>query len=278
MAPHHLYSHLQGELPQMNRFRLSVLLLVAGLSLALGVASAQIDPGYDLFQTGSGASVDLSSQGFGVVPLAGVPIQGSTGNTDTMVHRTDQIPAAGGTSQTNVYALLFKSTQTVTVNGQTADVWVTINNSGGAIPQSVVPQPDSLSGSTGSVTVRSDGTFDSSLTVNADLIFVAAGGNPANSADVLASQAAPAISLGSSNSTWSSTPPSGYPAPSAYRSGGFHPIHVQHRGPHPVIPSSCSTGTATATRLDTRGKNRDAVAISPTPVQFCLASDTRTLQ
>ena len=71
--------------------------------------------GYDLFQTGSGISVDLSSLGLGVVNLQGVAIQGSSGNTDTIVHRTQNVPSGGGAVSVNVYALFMKSTSSVTL-------------------------------------------------------------------------------------------------------------------------------------------------------------------
>src|SRR5215471_11074380 len=73
--------------------------------------------GYDLFQTGSGTSVDLSSLGLGVVNLQGVAIQGSSGNTDTIIHRTQNVPSGGGTVSVNVYALFMKSTSSVTFQG-----------------------------------------------------------------------------------------------------------------------------------------------------------------
>jgi hypothetical protein len=238
--------------------------------ICLGSAFAQISPGYDLLQTGSGASVDLSSRGLGVVPLAGVPIQTGTGTTDTMIYRSQTIPATGGSSTTSVYALLMKSTQTVTVNGQTADVWVTLNNSGGSISQSVVPQPDSLSASSGSVSVRSDGTFDSSMSVNADVIFVRAGGNPSNTSDVISHSAAPSISLASTNSTWSSSGASGYPNSSTYPSGGFKPIVIHHTGPHPVIPSTCGNGAQPAA---VRNGSR-AVGTAYQLVQACISQTT----
>src|SRR5215471_15139006 len=150
---------------------IALLVLLSSCSIPAMGQSA----GYDLFQTGTGTSVDLSSLGLGVVNLQGVAIQGSSGNTDTIIHRTQNVPPGGGTVAVNVYALFMKSTSPVRFQGQSADVYVTINNSGGTISQSTLPQPDALAVSLGSVTVRTDGTFDSSITVNADLIFVKAG-------------------------------------------------------------------------------------------------------
>lgn len=193
--------------------------------------------GYDLLQTGSGASVDLSEVGLGNVALQGVPIQSSTGTTDTIMHRTKDT-VGGGTTPVEVTALFMKSTSSVNFQGQPVDVYITINNSGGTIATSVLPQPDALTGSTGTVTVRSDGTFDSSIAVNADVIFVKAGTSVTNSANYVATKAAPSIKLTSSGSSWSSAPPAGYPSSGSFPPGGFYPKPV-HTGPHPVVPSTC---------------------------------------
>ena len=210
------------------------------LMMVFAASAAFGQGGYDLLQTGSGASIDLSSLGLGVVPLQGVPIQSSTGTTDTIVHRTQNIPSGGGTVSANVTAVFMKSTSPVTYQGQSADVYVTINNSGGTISTSTLPQPDSLSASTGSLTFRTDGTFDSSLTVNADVIFVRAGTSVTNSGNYLGHQAASAITLSSTNSSWSTTPPAGYPSSSSFPSGGVYPSPV-HTGRHPVVPSTCNS-------------------------------------
>jgi len=209
------------------------------LMMVFAASMAFAQGGYDLLQTGSGASIDLSSLGLGVVPLQGVPIQSSTGSADTIVHRTQNIPSGGGSVPVNVTALLMKSTSPVTFHSQPADVYVTINNSGGTISTSTVPQPDSLSPSTGTGTFRTDGTFDSSLTVNADLIFVKAGTSVGNSGNYLGHQAASAISLSSTNSSWSTTPPPGYPSSTSFPSGGVYPRPV-HTAQHPVVPAGPS--------------------------------------
>ena len=132
---------------------LPLLAVMALLVFCFVPASAQISAGYDLFQTGSGASVDLSSIGLGNVPLQSFPIQSSLGNTDTIMHRTQNIPATGGSSSVVVTALFMKSVNSVTYNGQPVDVYVTLNNSGGAIPTTTLPQPDATS-SSGSVTEK----------------------------------------------------------------------------------------------------------------------------
>jgi hypothetical protein len=219
-----------------QRFLVFSFALLVLCSLPLSAQSA----GYDLLQTGSGASVDLSSVGLGNVSLQGVPIQSSTGTTDTIMHRTQNIPSGGGSSPVDVTAVFMKSTSSVTFSGQQVDVYITLNNSGGTIPTSVLPQPDALSASSGSVTVRSDGTFDSNITVNADVIFVKAGTSVTDSTNYVGHKAAPSVALTSSGSSWSSTPPAGYPSSGSFPSGGFYPKPV-HNGPHPVVPSTCNT-------------------------------------
>jgi hypothetical protein len=208
--------------------------LLVLFSLPLSAQTA----GYDLLQTGSGAKVDLSSMGLGVVSLKGVPIQASTGTTDTIMHRTKDT-VGGGTTPVEVTALFMKSVNSVTFSGQSVDVYATINNSGGVISTGVLPQPDALSASTGTVTVRSDNTFDSDIAINADLIFVKAGTSVTDSANYVGTKAAPSIKLTSSGSSWSATPPAGYPSSASFPSGGFYPRPV-HTGPHPVVPSTCN--------------------------------------
>lgn len=238
---------------------------LAALALALmgclPLASAQ--GGYDLFQTGSGASVDLSSINLGVVSLQGVPLGiQSIGNTDTIIHRTADIPTGGGTVPVTMFVLSMKSISSVTFQGQPADVYVTVNNSQGAISTTVVPQPDQLSPSTGTLTVNTNGTFDSSITVTADVIIVKAGTSAANSANYLAHQGAASVTLTSTASTWSASGPSGYPVSTQFPSGGFRPIIVNHdRRHHPIIPASCG-GT---------GQSGIRQSASAVPVQTCVA-------
>lgn len=257
------YKNIKSLLP------LAVVVLLIACSLP---ASAQT-AGYDLFQTGSGASVDLSSIGLGNVSLQSYPIQSSLGNTDTIVHRT-QDTVGGGSSPVEVTALFMKSASSVTFQGQAVDVYVTINKSGGMIPTTTLPQPDTTS-SSGNVTVRSDGTFDSSLTVNADLIFVKAGTPVTDSANYVAHQTAPSITLASTNSTWSATPPSGYPSSTSFPPGGFYPKPI-HNASHPVVPSSCNTtpspkipvNSQTATANSKAGSQTATAAIA---VRACVS-------
>lgn len=234
-----------------NSVRPVLVVSLAVLLLAGAVPALAQSAGYDLFQTGSGSAVSLPN--IGSVSLQGVAIQGSTGNTDTMIQRTNSVPQGGGTVNVNMYALFMKSTSPVTFNGQSADVYVTLNNTGGTISTSVIPQPDSLSPSTGTLTVRTDGTFDSSINVNADVIFVTAGASVTNSANWLGHQAGPSVTMSSTNSTWSTSPPSGYPAPSGFPSGGFYPNKINgHLIPphvHPIVVAQCGGGIGAGARL-----------------------------
>lgn len=254
-----------------RKFTINVLVLAA-LLVSSGLTAVAQSAGYDLFQTGTGTSVTLPN--IGVVPLQGVPIQGSTGNTDTIIHRTQSVPSGGGAVNVNVFALFMKSTSPVNFNGSSADVYVTLNNSGGMISTGVLPQPDSLSASTGTVNVHTDGTFDSSLTVNADIIFVKAGTSVTNPANYLGHQPGPSTTLTSTASTWSSTPPSGYPSSSSYPSGGFYPISVGgggHSTPshvHAVIPARCSSGTSPSSSPGTTSPTgQAAIAVCVVAVQ-----------
>jgi len=246
------YKHMKSLVP------LAILALLVTCSLPASGQTA----GYDLFQTGSGAAVDLSSIGLGNVSLQSYPIQSSLGNTDTIMHRT-QDTVGGGSTPVEVTALFMKSASSVTFQGQAVDVYVTINKSGGVIPTSTLPQPDATS-SSGTVTVRADGTFDSSITVTADLIFVKAGTSVTNSANYVAHQAAPPITLASTNSTWSASASGGYPSSGSFPSGGFYPKPV-HNGPHPVVPSSCNNGTTLNTPVNSQTTAAKGVAGSQTP-------------
>jgi hypothetical protein len=252
-------------------------LSLAVLFLSALPLSAQINAGYDLLQTGSGASVDLSSLSLGVVQLHGNSWDTSLGNTDTIMNRTQTIPSGGGTSNVNVTALFMKSNSSVTYKNQSVDVYVTLNNSAGKIATTTLPQPDALSASSGSVTVRSDGTFDSSLTINADLIFVKAGTSPTDPNNYVDHRAASSISLSSAGSSWTSTPPAGYPSSTTFPSGGgFYPRPV-HNNSHPVAPASCGTGTTSGAAAVLPGAKTGSAISGPTSTALakaCLTSTT----
>jgi len=181
------------------------------------------------------------------VQLQGVPIQtSSTGNADTIMFRPQAVPSGGGTIPVVLYALFMKSTSPIPFNGSSADVYVTVNNSGGAISTSVLPQPDSLAASNGTITVYPNaqgtgGTFDSTITINADIIFVAPGASVTNSANYLGSQAAPPITLSQTGSSYSTTAPAGYPLQSTAT---------------PLQPSGNAASTTTSATLGSGGFSR----------------------
>jgi len=261
----------------LSHKRISLFVLsLAVLSLSALPLSAQINPGYDLLQTGSGASVDLSSLSLGTVQLHGNPWDTSLGNTDTIMNRTDTIPSGGGTSNVNVTALFMKSNNSVTYMGQSVDVYVTLNNSGGKIATTTLPQPDTLSASTGSINVSSSGTFNYSITVNADLIFVKAGTSVTNSANYVDHRAASSITLTSSGSSWSSSAPAGYPSSATFPSGGgFYPRPAPNAS-HPVVPASCGSGTGAtspsgATAVLPGANSGSAITSGPTSTQTAKA-------
>jgi hypothetical protein len=266
----HLLSSKSGKVPLFLGLAFTLLVLCLPVS-------AQ-SPGYDLLQTGSGASIDLSNAGLGNVALQGVPIQSSLGSTDTIMHRTKDV-TGGGTTPVDVTALFMKSTQSVTFSGQQVDVYVTLNNSNGAISTSVLPQPDALSASSGTVTARTDNTFDSNITVNADVIFVKAGTSVTDSANYVAHKPASSITLASTNSSWSGTAPSGYPSSTTFPSGGFYPRPV-HTGSHPVVPSTCNTtaspaSPAPATSADAASRVKSQAVTQPDiAVKACIAVAT----
>jgi hypothetical protein len=212
------------------------------LLFCLPFAAAQ-QAGYDLLQTAPGASVDLSSiPGMlpAKVPLKGVPICNCTANTDTIIHRTEDVSPEGGTVPLQMVALFLKNSAPVRFSGRAVDVYITVNHSNGVIGQAVLPQPDSLPVSTGSLIVHPH-TFDSSITVHADVIIVAAGADVRNPATHLAHQAAPAVTLSSKNNVWSKMPPAGYPSACFFPANGFYPTGgVTESAPthsHPVAPS-----------------------------------------
>ncbi|HLW52502.1 MAG TPA: hypothetical protein VKW06_06635 [Candidatus Angelobacter sp.] len=220
----------------MQRLLLHRLFAISAAALLFSVplASAQ-KAGYDLLQTMPGTAVDLRYMHLGVVPLKGLLIEACTGNTDTIMHRTEDVPA-NGKVPVEVYALFLKSTKPIIFHKQKTDVYVTINNSG---KSGLVPQPDTLKQSTGTLTILRNHTFTSILTVEGDLIFVKAGADVKDPANYLAHQPAHPVKLTSAHSTWSPKPFRGYPDCKEYPSGGFY-ARPRHVGPHPVNPGTAS--------------------------------------
>jgi hypothetical protein len=245
------------SLHNFSKVAAMAMLTVAVVCLGSVFAAAQTAPvaGYDLLETGQGASVDLTSIGLGVVPLQGVPIESNLGVTDTIMHRPGNT-TFGQAEQLLVTALFMKSTNSVEFQGQSADVYVTLNNSAGVIPTSVLPQPDTLNASGGTITIsggqNNGGTFTSNFVMNADVIFVRAGTSVTNPANYIAHQAAPQVSFTPATSTWNTAAPAGYPSSTTFPSGGFYPILPAHNGPHPVTYATC--GTAGGTKVPSIGK------------------------
>lgn len=228
----------------MKMLRLHEVVLAAMLLLACSRVAAAQKAGYDLLQTQSGASIDLSSiPGFSPskVTLKGVPICSCIGATDTIMFRTQDVPPGGGNVPLSVVALFLKNSDAVTFKGQPVDVYITVNRSNGVIGQGVLPQPDALPPSNGKLTVHMNGTFDSTIHVVADVIVVPAGADVTDPANHLSHKQGPSVDLKSSGAKWSSTPPAGYPTACFFPGNGFYPGGpVPETAPshaHPVTPT-----------------------------------------
>jgi hypothetical protein len=228
----------------MRAFHLPKAVLAAILLLACPLAAPAQKAGYDLLQTRPGASVDLGSvPGFSPskIPLKGVPICSCTGATDTIMYRTKDVPRGGGSVPLSVVALFLKNSGAVTFNGRPVDVYITINRSHGMIGQDVLPQPDPLPESLGTLTVRTNGTFDSTINVLANVILVPPGSDVTNPANHLSHRPAPAATLTSANSPWKRTPPADYPTSCFFPGNGFYPGGpIPEKAPthaHPVAPT-----------------------------------------
>ncbi|MGH8672233.1 MAG: PEP-CTERM sorting domain-containing protein [Burkholderiales bacterium] len=183
-------------------------LLLAGLGLTPALATS-IDPGFDLFATSAGTSVDLP--GIGSVALQGVPI--GPRNTDTIVRRSMGIdPFSVGDTDVSIpielVALSLHSVKPVPLGSSFFDVFVTLD-------------PNPMGPTTGGMRVSHEltdgGTFDAQLPVNALLTFIEVG-NPGNQIansffDVFVSLDAP----------WSHTPSPGDAHNALFPAGGFFP-------------------------------------------------------
>ncbi len=213
--------------------RLSVLAVVLFASAPLATAQKA---GYDVFRTTEGTYADLTEFGLGKVDLKGVPITKSLGDSDTIIRRAWEVSDKEGATPIYVYALFMKSTKSVTFKGQEVDVYITINNSGGAISKRVLPQPDVLTPSLGILNVRKEsdqgGKFSSKLEVNADVILVKAGTRPTIPGNVLVHQAAPAVTMTATDIAWSAAPPEGLLVNKAFPTGGFHPAAIRASPAH----------------------------------------------
>ncbi len=219
--------------------------LAAFLLLACPLTASAQRAGYDLLQTRAGAVIDLSSiPGFSPasIPLRGVPICSCLGSTDTVMFRTRDVPSGGGVVPVSVVALFLKNSGAVTFSGRPVDVYITVNRSHGIIGQNILPQPDPLPESTGTLTVRTAGTFDSAIRVLADVIVVPAGADVTNPASHLSHRPGPPVNLTSSGSRWSRTPPPGYPTHCLFPENGFYPggpiAETAPSHAHPVGPTT----------------------------------------
>lgn len=219
--------------------RISAVVFASAVMVVCALPAPAQQAGYDLLQTPGGASIGVPGVSPSTLPLTGVPICACTGQADTIMHRTAN---AGGHANLTVVALFLKNSVPVTRSGANVDVYITINNSDGVIGQEVLPQPDPLPASTGTLTIRVDGTFDSSFTVHADVIIVNAGADVRNPANYLAHMPAPPVTLSASNNVWSALPPAGYPPDCFFPANGFYPggpvPETAPTGPHqhPVVP------------------------------------------
>lgn len=213
----------------MIRFLITAVLLLgcSGFATAQCAGNTNIG-GFDLLQTASGSQDDLSSLGLGTVSFSGVPLPfGGLGTTDTIVCRItplpNPIPSGGATLNIQIVALLLQGS--AIYNGQSVTVYAVVNqtqNAGGAytIPLSQLPVPDQaqLAASSGTMTVGSNGSFNTnSLNIQADLIVVPQG--DAVTATPIFTAPMPADSLSQSGGAWSSTRPSGYPNSSTFPPG-----------------------------------------------------------
>ena len=90
-------------------------------------------------------------------------------------------------------------------------------------------------------------------------------------------RAASSITLSSTGSSWTSTPPAGYPSSATFPSGGgFYPRPV-HNNSHPVVPASCGTGTTSGAAAVLPGAKGGSKITGPTSTALakaCLTSAT----
>jgi hypothetical protein len=207
-------------------FATVAVLLVCCSGLAAAQCAGNLNPGgYDLLSTFSGTQDDLSSIGLGVVTFTGVALPGGkAGSADTVVCRITPLPTpigpSGATLNIQVVALFLQGDSTY--RGQNVTVYATINQTNGVISATDLPQPDLLPiASTGTMTVFSNGTFNTNvLNIQADLIVVPRG-QPVTATPIFTTPM-PGDTISSNGSTWTTTAPAGYPNSSTFPSGGFY--------------------------------------------------------
>lgn len=240
---------------------LSLILALGALVVVSSLSAVAQCNGYDQFQTSSNTTFDLGS-GIGNVTFAGNPIDSSSyGNADTIIQRTSS--SQNNVCNVQVWALFMKSTSPVTINGQSADVYATVNNTGGSVSTSALPQPDTLQASSGTLTITSSGssggTFDSSFTVNADLIFVKAGTSVTNSSNWIGHQVAPGKTLTAIDIVWNTSAPPGYPG--CLSADVFYVYSISGAGhPHAVKAATIQCGGGIGGASTRRGPAGAALA------------------
>lgn len=241
--------------------RLFLILALGALVLVSSLSAVAQCNGYDQFQTSANTTFNLGS-GIGNVTFAGNPIDNSSyGNADTILQRTSS--SQNNVCNIQVWALFMKSTSPVTINGQSADVYATVNNTGGSVSTGVLPQPDTLQASSGTLTItssgQSGGTFDSSFTVNADLIFVKAGTSVTNSSNWIGHQTAPGKTLVATQVVWNTSAPPGYPG--CLSADVFYVYSISGAGhPHTVKAATIQCGGGIGGASTRRGPTGAALA------------------
>lgn len=228
-------------------------LALLALFVAGPASATDISTGFDLFETAPGAFFDATGFGLGIIPMVGLAI--GPGPTDTIIARDNGFtcavpPCLGNTVNIHMFALSLESAAPINIGGSFFDVFADINDTAGVIPLSVLPQPDALNPSTGTLTVdeltNAGGTFDSSLTVWADIIIADVGQGRTEAAALSNSNcaappchfAAPAISLSSTGGSWQTTAPPLDLHNVTYPAGSFYITDMgNHTGPHPVTPA-----------------------------------------
>lgn len=213
-------------------------LLVSCSGLAAAQCAGVPSPGgFDLLSTFSGTQDTNPNSHLSAITFSGVALPGGlSGTADTIVCRKEslpsQIPPNGTTLDIQIVALLLTGNGTYTDNNgvqHSVTVYATINQTQDAngvykIPNDFndLPQPDTLDPSIGTMTVYPGGTFNTiSLKVEADLIVVPQG-DPINSANRLAVLIMNEDTISSNGSTWTTTPPAGYPNSTTFPSGAFY--------------------------------------------------------
>jgi hypothetical protein len=246
----------------MKRFVwfLAVAALLLGCSgLAAAQCAGQNFGGFDLLQTVNGTQDNSPGGGLGSVTFTGVPLGGQAGTADTIVCREtsldNPIPAGGQSVPIQVVALLLQGT--AMYNGVMRNVYAVINqtqNTSGVyqIPTNQLPVPPSgttLEPSTGTMQVFPGGTFNTtSLTIQAYIIVVPLG-EPVTYTPQVAAFPMNADSINSTGSTWTTTPPAGYPVSTTFPSGGFYVNQPASGGAAVLITSRAVRGSLYALAL-----------------------------